>query len=237
MRDRAVGNLAVWPEVWSRGPSRANPLTPANRSVTTEVSAILGEDMSEESPSLEQYPGYYPPGSKKFWTRPKVGAVTGVVGLIFGLSLGTPTEADPATNDSESFTQADIDAAVEDATSELDERLQAKEAVLEQQEARAAKAEAKAQRQQARAVKNAIAKTRREERARAAKQVAAARQEATQEAQKNAAPQPLASTGTDPQFSYCYEANDAGYGPYYQGQDPEYDWYDDADGDGVVCES
>ena len=52
-------------------------------------------------------------------------------------------------------------------------------------------------------------------------------------------PQPLAGSGggTDPQFSYCYEANDAGYGPYYQGQDPEYDWYDDADGDGVVCES
>ncbi len=193
--------------------------------------------MSKESPSLEQYPGYYPPGSKKFWTRPKVGVATGVLGLIFGLGLGTPTEADPATSDSQSISQADIDAAVEAATSELNERLQDQEALLEQQEAGAAKAETKAQRQQARAVKNAVAKTRREERARAAKQVAAARQEATQNAQQHAAPQPLASTGTDPQFSYCYEANDAGYGPYYQGQDPEYDWYDDADGDGVVCES
>jgi hypothetical protein len=193
--------------------------------------------MSEESPSLEQYPGYYPPGSKKFWTRPKVGVVTGVVGLIFGLSLGTPTEADPATNDSESFSQADIDEAVEAATNELNERLQDQEDLLQQQEARATKAEAKAERQQARALKNAIAKTRREERARAARRVEAARQEATQESQQNAAPQPLVSTGTDPQFSYCYEANDAGYGPYYEGQDPEYDWYDDADGDGVVCES
>jgi hypothetical protein len=42
---------------------------------------------------------------------------------------------------------------------------------------------------------------------------------------------------TDPRFSYCYEANDAGYGPYVSGVDPEYDWYRDADNDGVVCET
>jgi hypothetical protein len=45
-----------------------------------------------------------------------------------------------------------------------------------------------------------------------------------------------ANTGTDPRFAYCYEAKDAGYGPYYQGKDPEYDWYTDSDSDGVVCE-
>ena len=44
------------------------------------------------------------------------------------------------------------------------------------------------------------------------------------------------SGGTDPQFDYCYQAKDAGYGPYYKGQDEEYTWYEDADGDGVVCE-
>lgn len=44
------------------------------------------------------------------------------------------------------------------------------------------------------------------------------------------------SGGTDPRFDYCYQAKDAGYGPYYQGKDPEYDWYSDSDGDGVVCE-
>ncbi|TIC82263.1 DUF1524 domain-containing protein [Nocardioides sp. GY 10113] len=48
-------------------------------------------------------------------------------------------------------------------------------------------------------------------------------------------PTPSASQ-TDPRFSYCYEANDAGYGNYVRGRDPEYDWYDDRDGDGVVCE-
>lgn len=55
----------------------------------------------------------------------------------------------------------------------------------------------------------------------------------------------LASTGgsggaagsTDPRFDYCYQAVAAGYGPYYRGRDPEYYWYTDGDGDGVVCES
>ncbi|REF37153.1 endonuclease YncB(thermonuclease family) [Thermasporomyces composti] len=41
----------------------------------------------------------------------------------------------------------------------------------------------------------------------------------------------------DPRFSTCKEAIAHGYGPYYRGKDPEYDWYRDADGDGVVCES
>lgn len=42
--------------------------------------------------------------------------------------------------------------------------------------------------------------------------------------------------GTDPRFAYCYQAQDAGYGPYYAGKDVEYGWYRDADSDGVVCE-
>jgi hypothetical protein len=42
--------------------------------------------------------------------------------------------------------------------------------------------------------------------------------------------------GLDPRFDYCYQAIDAGYGPYYQGRDPEYGWYTDSDSDGVVCE-
>lgn len=40
----------------------------------------------------------------------------------------------------------------------------------------------------------------------------------------------------DPQFGTCREAKANGYGPYYQGEDPEYDWYRDADSDGIVCE-
>lgn len=52
-------------------------------------------------------------------------------------------------------------------------------------------------------------------------------------------PKPPATTAPpalDPQFGTCKEAKAHGYGPYYEGEDPEYDWYRDADGDGVVCE-
>jgi S1-C subfamily serine protease len=40
----------------------------------------------------------------------------------------------------------------------------------------------------------------------------------------------------DPIFDTCREAKSRGYGPYYEGQDYEYDFYDDRDNDGVVCE-
>jgi hypothetical protein len=42
--------------------------------------------------------------------------------------------------------------------------------------------------------------------------------------------------GLDPKFSYCYEAQARGYGPYIRGIDPEYAWYRDGDNDGMVCE-
>ncbi|MEW9550527.1 thermonuclease family protein [Nonomuraea sp. NPDC050783] len=42
--------------------------------------------------------------------------------------------------------------------------------------------------------------------------------------------------GTDPRYRTCAEANAHGLGPYVRGQDPEYAWYQDRDGDGVVCE-
>lgn len=44
------------------------------------------------------------------------------------------------------------------------------------------------------------------------------------------------NSGLDPRFRYCTHAIAAGYGPYYNGVDPEYEWYNDRDGDGVVCE-
>jgi Excalibur calcium-binding domain len=47
---------------------------------------------------------------------------------------------------------------------------------------------------------------------------------------------PPPADDSDPWFDTCGDAIDAGYGPYYRGQDPEYDWYRDADDDGVVCE-
>lgn len=68
-----------------------------------------------------------------------------------------------------------------------------------------------------------------------ARQARIARQEAAR--QRRAAAQAAAAAQLDPRFNYCYEAIAAGYGNYVQGQDPEYYWYDDADNDGVVCES
>lgn len=48
-----------------------------------------------------------------------------------------------------------------------------------------------------------------------------------------AAPEPE----TDRRYSTCAEVIRNGRGPYYKGADPEYSWYIDRDGDGVVCES
>lgn len=53
--------------------------------------------------------------------------------------------------------------------------------------------------------------------------------------QTQAPPSP-AQPALDPQFGTCKEAIANGYGPYTQGQDPEYYWYRDADHDGVDCE-
>jgi hypothetical protein len=39
----------------------------------------------------------------------------------------------------------------------------------------------------------------------------------------------------DPQFRSCAEAVAKGFGPY-DSDDPEFGWYDNADGDGRVCE-
>jgi len=55
------------------------------------------------------------------------------------------------------------------------------------------------------------------------------------------APGPTTSTSvplgaTDPRFGTCREANAHGFGPYRQGVDPEYSWYQDRDHDGLVCE-
>lgn len=41
---------------------------------------------------------------------------------------------------------------------------------------------------------------------------------------------------TDPRFDTCKDAKANGFGPYSRGTDPEYNWYRDADSDGIVCE-
>lgn len=53
---------------------------------------------------------------------------------------------------------------------------------------------------------------------------------------REAAPAPGIDNDTDPRFRTYKEAKAARYGHYREGEDPEYDWYRDADNDGVVCE-
>lgn len=48
---------------------------------------------------------------------------------------------------------------------------------------------------------------------------------------------PGSGGATDPRFPTCKAAIAAGYGPYENGVDPEFDWYRDADHDGRNCES
>lgn len=47
--------------------------------------------------------------------------------------------------------------------------------------------------------------------------------------------EPPAATALDERFAYCKDLP-PGYGPYVRGVHPEYEWYTDRDGDGVVCE-
>ncbi|MFI0420305.1 excalibur calcium-binding domain-containing protein [Spongiactinospora sp. 9N601] len=42
-------------------------------------------------------------------------------------------------------------------------------------------------------------------------------------------------TESHPRYASCEEANAHGYGNYRKGEHPEYKWYVDRDGDGVVC--
>ncbi|WP_201774761.1 GmrSD restriction endonuclease domain-containing protein [Demequina salsinemoris] len=54
-------------------------------------------------------------------------------------------------------------------------------------------------------------------------------------AEKTMAPAETSDDAVDERYPYCKDLP-AGYGPYYEGVDPEYDWYRDGDGDGIVCE-
>jgi Excalibur calcium-binding domain len=193
---------------------------------------------NQPPPSLAEYPGYFPPAKPPFWTRAKVGVVSGLAGLMFGgagAAAGDDTGS-ASDNDSKalsSITQVDVDEAVTEATDDLEQTLEAQEeeasAALAEEQQKLASFKKQAKQAKAKAVAKAAAAARAAERAR----LTAA------EPDEPPAPAQLADTSndTDPHFSYCYEANDAGYGPYREGVDPEYDWYDDRDDDGIVCES
>ena len=192
------------------------------------------------SPQLEQYPGYFPEGSRRFWTRTKVGIVAGVAGLLIGVSGSgeDAVEAPPAVA-ADPTVQVDLTRALEE-NADLEASLQeARDDASEEVRTVTKQLKKQARAAQRSAVQAAVTKVRTEEQRKTAAAVQAAKAAVASAPVASAAPVPLASTSsaTDPRFNYCYEANDAGYGPYYRGQDPEYDWYDDNDGDGIVCET
>jgi len=191
--------------------------------------------MSDYQPSLDDYPGYFPAAKPPFWTRAKVGAAAGVAGLLLGVGMGSSSATD-AADPGASFTQADLDRAVDAAVTDAQGQAEASQV---DNDGAAAKVEAlRAQlRQQKADAAATLRKVKREARAAQRTAVAQAVAQAKAEASSSSVQQ-FAGTGdeTDPRFDYCYEANDAGYGDYVEGQDPEYAWYDDADNDGIVCE-
>lgn len=163
-----------------------------------------------------------------WWSKPKVAVASGLLGLVVGLGGATESEPEEA---SDAEVQQLVDAQLDDRTAELEEQAEAAEAAAEDAEEALEEAAAAAEQDQERAVAAALAAER-------------AKVEPTPEPTREQEPAPkprrqkpqLVVTASDPLFDTCGEANDHGYGNYFEGQDPEYDHYDDRDGDGVVCE-
>jgi membrane protein involved in colicin uptake len=161
-------------------------------------------------------------------TKPKIATAAAVLGLLVGAGMGGESGGGDDA-------QADSDARrlVQKAETEADARVEQATADADQAAADAAQATEQAT---SAAVDEAVAA----EKAKRQKLIDAAVSKAVKKA-KASAPEPrtLVDTkpaSTDPRFDTCGAANAAGYGNYRQGADPEYDWYQDRDGDGSVCE-
>ena len=159
-----------------------------------------------------------------------------MIGLGAGPGIADSTPSADQKPASAHTSTADIQAKVDDAVAAAEDRMGEKLAtVRDSAYQRLVEVRQKSVAAQRRAVARAVAQAHAQDHAKLVQAVATAKT-AAPAAAPPAAPAAPAAPSTDPQFSYCYEANDAGYGPYFRGQDPEYNWYEDADGDGEVCE-
>jgi hypothetical protein len=190
-------------------------------------------------------------GGPVVWARkhPKTAATAGVLTALFIIgSIG-------GGGDDEGRTEQEIVALFGEREAEQEAEDEAARKAVEEaraaQEAAAAKAAAeaaaRAEAERVAAEQAAVAAAAEAARVEAEKKAAAeaaARAEAERRAAEQAAAAakpapamaPAPAAGTDPRFGTCKEAKANGYGNYRQGQDSEYDWYRDADNDGVVCE-
>lgn len=195
-----------------------------------------GSAWTEHVEEITVIPMYVAPASgheRSVWfkTRTAIGAG----GLLLGLGLGAASAGgDSVDTDALSKNIAALKATNEELEDDVADLSSQEPGVGQEQvdkqiaaAVKAAKVEAEAKR------KKAVAEERRKADARvAAAEKAAADDESlglTGGAGSN-------SGGTDPRFDTCGDAIDAGYGNYREGVDPEYDWYQDRDNDGVVCE-
>lgn len=200
---------------------------------------------------LDQYPGYFP-AKLPPWRRRWVQVVTAsfiafIVGIAVGAAPSASTEqqmslsqahalARDAATKARQNVEADL-AKAQDNTHQAVEKAVAKERAAVREQLLQARAQVRQVRAQARArIKDVKAHARQARAAAVAAAVANSAANAPSTRSRQSLSGGSSSSGLDPRFNYCYEANDAGYGPYYKGQDPEYNWYDDADGDGIVCE-
>lgn len=191
--------------------------------------------MSE--PTLEQYPGFFPAAKKPFWTRAKTGAAAGLVGLLLGVVFGASGE--PSVTEDTPAVQALVSERVAEQTEQFDDETAALNEELEETKDAAAAAAASADARIAEAKKAAAKAKRAAERARSQAAEAAAAPPVSTFADTGSTSGgggAAAGSGSDPIFGTCGEANANGYGDYQQGRDPEYDYYDDRDNDGWVCE-
>lgn len=167
---------------------------------------------------------------------------------------GATSSVAPASDDSVQQAAATTAAAQQASEKAASEKAAADKAAAEKaavdkaaaEKAAADKAAAEARAQAAATARVAAQKAAAQKAAaqKAAEQKAAAQQAAAKAAANAAADQAAAeasraaavASSLDPRFPTCKAANAAGYGPYRQGADPEYDWYRDADHDGLDCE-
>lgn len=184
-------------------------------------------------------PAYVPPSpepsgaEKSAWFKTRT--AIGVGALLIGVGIGgSMAGEDTSQADDLSKSVASLKATNEELEADVEE-LSNREPGISQDEVdqqisdavKQAEAEAEAKR------KESVAKAVAAERRKADARVAAAEEESSDD-------EPLGITGgtggTDPRFDTCGDAKAAGYGSYQEGVDPEYDWYQDRDNDGVVCE-
>jgi len=204
------------------------PLDAVAPSTEPATPASVGDRARSQSalPEIENYPGFVTEAKAKrsrWLGKTSIGVASGLAGLVIGLASAGDTEAakDEAKAEANKAAQAKI-ALIRDQTDErVDEAKQ--EALANEQEA----------------IDEAVTAAVDEEKARRSKLIKQAVAEAVKETKADlktsAEPKTLVSQ-TDPRFDTCGAANAAGYGNYRRGSDPEYEWYDDRDNDGVVCE-